>query len=155
MISKRSYFYLKSLDSGLFLHVNFLTMKQTIFLPVLALTALIASPVVADDAHENHEIIEKVMKEGLKGDESPLAKVLEGDSSKKETKALDELIKTMEGTKAPVGDQADYDEKVAELIAAIGAVAGGATDAPALERLDSASDCKACHSEHKPKKEKK
>lgn len=130
-------------------------MKQTFFLPVLAVAALVASPVVADDAHENHEIIEKVMKEGLKGDESPLAKVLEGDASKKEIKELDKLIKTMEGTKAPVGDQADYDEKVAELIAAIGAVAGGDAEAPALERLDKASDCKACHGDHKPKKEKK
>ncbi|MDF1739325.1 MAG: hypothetical protein P1U86_09205 [Verrucomicrobiales bacterium] len=130
-------------------------MKQTIFLPVLAVAALIASPIVADDDHENHEIIEKVMKEGLKGDESPLAKVLEGEASKSEIKDLDELIKTMEGTKAPVGDQAGYDEKVAELIAAIGAVAGGATDTPALNRLDTASDCKACHGDHKPKKEKK
>ena len=29
-------------------------------------------------ADENHEIIEKVMKEGLKGDDSPLAKTLDG-----------------------------------------------------------------------------
>ena len=144
-----------SLDSSLFIPVDFLTMKQIIFLPILAVAALIASPAIADDDHENHEILEKVMKEGLKGDESPLAKVLEGEASKKEIKELDELIKTMEGTKAPVGDQDAYDEKVAELIAAIGAVAGGDTDTPALERLDTASDCKACHGDHKPKKEKK
>jgi hypothetical protein len=130
-------------------------MKQIIILPVLAVAALIASPAIADDAHDNHEIIEKVMKGGLKGDESPLAKVLEGDASKKEVKELDKLIKTLEGTKAPVGEQDAYDEKVAELIAAIGAVAGGDSDAPALERLDTASDCKACHGDHKPKKEKK
>tara|TARA_B110000305_G_C19409520_1_gene624625 strand:- start:384 stop:776 length:393 start_codon:yes stop_codon:yes gene_type:complete len=130
-------------------------MKQSIFLPVLAVAALIASPVLADEAHDNHEIIEKVMKEGLKGDESPLAKLLEGDASKKEVKELDKLIKTMEGTAAPVGEQDAYDEKVAELIAAIGAIAGGDMEAPALERLDTASDCKACHTDHKPKKEKK
>lgn len=124
-------------------------MKQSIFLPVLAVAALIASPVVAD---ENHEIIEKVMKGGLKGDDSPLAKVLEGDTPEKDVKDLEELIKTMDGTKAPVGDQDSYDEKVAELIAAIGAVAGGDTEVPALERLDNASNCKACHSDHKPKK---
>ena len=130
-------------------------MKQSIFLPVLAVAALIASPVLADEAHDNHEIIEKVMKEGLKGDESPLAKLLEGDASKKEVKELDKLIKTLEGTAAPVGEQDAYDEKVAELIAAIGAIAGGDMEAPALERLDTASDCKACHTDHKPKKEKK
>ena len=80
-------------------------MKQSIFLPVLAVAALIASPVLADEAHDNHEIIEKVMKEGLKGDESPLAKLLEGNASKKEVKELDKLIKTLEGTAAPVGEQ--------------------------------------------------
>lgn len=145
----------KNLDLTPCFFVISLTMKQSIFLPVLAVAALIASPLAADDDHDNHEIIEKVMKGGLKGDDSPLAKVLEGGASKKDAKDLDKLIKTMEGTKAPVGEQDAYDEKVAELIAAIGAVAGGDSEAPAIERLDKASDCKACHGDHKPKKEKK
>lgn len=105
------------------------------------------------NADENHETIEKVMKEGLKGDDSPLAKVLDGKASEDETKSLAELIKTMEGTKAPKGDQGDYDKKVAELIAAMDAVAGGDTGDKALDRLDEAASCKACHKEHKPKKE--
>ncbi|MAS92678.1 MAG: hypothetical protein CMO55_05720 [Verrucomicrobiales bacterium] len=104
-------------------------------------------------ADENHEIIEKVMKEGLKGDDCPLAKVLDGKATEEETKDLNELIKTMEGTKAPVGDQDAYDEKVAELIAAMDAIAGGDTSTPALDRLDEASNCKACHKDHKPKKD--
>lgn len=126
-------------------------MKLSRLIPALFAVAAIAitTAVIAD---ENHEIIEKVMKEGLKGDESPLAKVLEGAASKEDTAGLAKLIKTMDGTKAPAGDQADYDKKVAELIAAMDAVAGGATDEKALGRLDKASNCKACHTDHKPKK---
>lgn len=103
-------------------------------------------------ADENHEILEKVMKEGLKGDDCPLAKVLDGKASEKETKDLATLIGTMKGTKAPVGDQGEYDKKVEELIAAINAIAEGDNSNDALDRLDNASNCKACHSDHKPKK---
>ncbi len=104
-------------------------------------------------ADENHEIIEKVMKEGMKGDDSPLAKVLDGDSSEKATAHLAKLVQTMNGTKAPKGDQSDYDEKVAELIAAMDAIAAGKNSPKDIARLDEASDCKACHGDHKPKKE--
>jgi hypothetical protein len=102
-------------------------------------------------ADENHEIIEKVMKKGMKGDESPLAKVLDGKASAEETTSLATLIQTMKGTKAPVGEQSDYDKKVEELIAAMDAVAGGDKEEKAITRLDDASNCKACHSKHKPK----
>ena len=109
-------------------------------------------------ADENHDIIEKVMKNGLKAPKKPenaesqMEKLLGGTLKAEETKALLELVKTMHGTKAPVGDQAAYDEKVKELIAALEEVAGGKTDEKALERLDKAQNCKACHSDHKPKK---
>jgi len=114
--------------------------------------ALIVSPALAD---ENHDIISKVMKDGLKGKTSPLARVLDGEADAEETKSLAELVRTMGGTQAPVGDQAGYDDKVAELIAALDAVAGGDTGPDAIHRLDNASSCKACHSDHKPKKKKK
>lgn len=104
-------------------------------------------------ADENHEIIEKVMKEGLKGKESPMAKLLEGDLDEKGTKELATLVQTMKGTKSPVGDQADYEEKVAELIAALDAVAAGKNGPDDIARLKTAQDCKACHKSHKPKDE--
>jgi len=121
--------------------------KNTLFVAAAALFAALTFAV----ADENHEIIEKVMKEGMKGDESPLSKVIDGKATAEEITALGALVKTMHGTKAPKGDQAKYDEKVAELIAAMDAVAGGAKDAPAIERLDTAANCKACHTDHKPK----
>ena len=102
-------------------------------------------------ADENHEIIEKVMKEGLKGKTSPLAKALDGSASDEEIKKLSDLIATLKGTKAPVGDQGAYDEKVEALIKAAAAVAGGAKDKAAIKALKTSSNCKSCHKDHKPK----
>lgn len=124
-------------------------MKRTQVFPALFAVAAVAIS-TALYADENHEIIEKVMKEGLKGDESPLALVLDGQATAEDTANLDKLIKTMKGTHAPEGDQAAYDTKVAELIAAMEAVAKGDTSDKARARLDEASNCKACHTDHKP-----
>lgn len=118
---------------------------------VIAIT--LAAVATADDKHENHEIIEKVMKEGLKGKESPMAKLLEGNLDEKSTKELATLVQTIKGTKSPVGDQADYEEKVAEFIAALDAVAAGKNGPDDIARLKKAQDCKACHKSHKPKDE--
>lgn len=125
-------------------------MKSTIALTLLAVFGL-ASAFAADD--ENHEIIEKVMKNGLKGDESPAAKVVEGSASDADIKSLAELIGTLKGTKAPVGEQADYEKKVTALIAAIDAIAGGDKSETAVKAFEEAHSCKPCHSVHKPKKE--
>ena len=124
-------------------------MKFTRLFSIAAALVAVTSIALAD---ENHEIIEKVMKEGLKGDDSPYAKAVEGELKGDDAKALAKLVGTMKGTKAPKGDQDAYDKKVAELIAAMDAVAGGDTSEKALGRLDEAGNCKACHTDHKPKK---
>ncbi|NRB73215.1 MAG: hypothetical protein HRU46_02540 [Verrucomicrobiales bacterium] len=98
------------------------------------------------------EVISTVMKDGFKGDDSPLAKVLDGDASEKETKDLAKMMHQLDGVEAPRGDQDAYAEKIAELLDAMDAVAGGDTGPKALDRLDDASSCKACHDPHKPKK---
>ncbi len=103
--------------------------------------------VSADD-----KIVSTVMKEGFKGDDSPLAKVLDGEASAQEIKDLAKMMHKMDGIEAPRGDQDAYAEKIAELLAAMDAVAGGDTGPKALDRLDDASSCKACHDPHKPKK---
>ena len=125
-------------------------------LSIIALCAfaLITPAVVAD---ENHEIIEKVMKDGMKNpkdSDGPMKKLLGGSLSKEDTAALVKLVKTMTGTKAPTGDQADFDKKVKEMIEALDVVGGGDTSEKAITRLEDAQNCKACHSDHKPKKKK-
>ena len=124
-------------------------------LTLLAAVALAIPALVSAD--ENHEIIEKVMKEALKGDESPLNKILgeaSEDATADEKKAFVELVATMKGTKAPVGDQAGYDEKVAALIAAAHAAIADDAGEAQIEALAKASNCKSCHGPHKPKKDK-
>ena len=121
--------------------------KNSLFAALVALVSITAFAI----ADENEEIIEKVMKKGMKGDESPFAKVVGGTASAEETTGLATMIHTLKGTKAPVGDQAKYEAKVAELIAAMDAVAGGAKDEVATKRLKAAGNCKACHTDHKPK----
>lgn len=112
-----------------------------------AIASLFAIAVVADD----HGAIGKVMKEGFKGKTSPISKVIDGEATAEETKALAALVRTMHGTKAPEGEQDAYEKKVAELIAAMDEVAGGNASDAAIGRLEKAQNCKACHSEHKPK----
>ncbi len=124
-------------------------MTKSTALATLAILSALATLGVAD---ENHETIEKVMKEGLKGDTSPMAMVLDGSASADETKSLAALVKTLQGTKAPKGEQADYEKRVTELIAALDAVAAGDKAESAIGRLEKAQNCKSCHSEHKPKR---
>ena len=123
-------------------------MKNTIAILLLSVFGLVTTGV----ADENHEIIEKVMKEGLKGEESPATKVIEGGATDDEIKALAELIGTLKGTKTPRGDQGEYEEKVATLIAAIDKVAGGDKSDDAIAAFEDAQSCKPCHSKHKPEK---
>jgi len=119
-------------------------MKSIIFFSAILCAAVF--PLSADD----HEIIEKVMKEGLKGDTSLCAKVVGGTATDEEIKTLTELVQTMKGTEAPKGDQAEYDTKVGALIAAIEAIQGGNKSPEAIEAWKKASNCKGCHSAHKP-----
>lgn len=118
------------------------------FIYILAIACLSISITYADD--ENHEIIAKVMKEGLKGKTSPLAKTLSGIATDEEIAELSKLIKTLKGTTAPIGDQAEYDQKIAALIKTAEIVANGDKSQPALDRFEEAANCKACHSAHKP-----
>lgn len=131
----------------------FQLMKLTRIFSVTAVIVAVSAFAFAAGDDENHKIIEKVMKEGMKGDDGPFAKAKAGELSKDDAESLAKLVGTLKGTKAPRGEQSDYDKKVAELIAAVTGVATGDADDKALGRLKEAGNCKACHSEHKPKKE--
>lgn len=120
-------------------------MKSTILI-----TTLFAAFAMVSFADDNHEIIEKVMKEGLKGETSPGKKLIEGTATDAEIKTLAELIGTLKGTKAPRGAQAAYDKKVDALIAAINTIAGGDKSDKAIGAFKKAQNCKSCHNDHKP-----
>ncbi len=121
--------------------------RSLLFLAIASLTT--CAVFAKDDA--NHEVIEKVMKEGMKGDGSPHAKLIAGTASAEEVKSLTDLIHTMTGTKSPVGDQGDYEKKVAALVAGIDAIHGGNKSPEAIAAYKEAANCKGCHNAHKPK----
>lgn len=91
--------------------------------------------------------IKDVMKAAMKGDDSLYNKVTKGKGTEADAKKLAACVKNLEGKKAPRGDQAAFDKKVAALIKAADAVANGNQQAVTL--LINAGACKACHSAHK------
>jgi hypothetical protein len=115
-----------------------------------SLFAVVALSSIATLAISDDEVISKVMKEGFKGDTSPIKAVLAATATPEATAELAALAKTLEGTKAPRGDQAAYDAKTKEVIEALAAVAGGDKGEAAIARLKEATNCKACHNDHKP-----
>jgi len=120
-------------------------------LRALTLAVVLASGLgLAHAGDDEHETLEKVMKEGLKGETSYFGKIKEGTASEEDYAALYELVRLMRGTKAPVGDQAAYDAKVEELIFAAGATTYAVPTEMTLETLKTAANCKACHNDHKP-----
>lgn len=117
---------------------------------IAILTGILLFPCTATLADENSDIIVKAMEDGLKGKTSLIKKTLGGEASDEEIKKLAQIVGTLKGTQSPVGDQADYEKKVAALIAAAETVAGGDKGDTAMAALKEASNCKACHNLHKP-----
>jgi hypothetical protein len=73
-----------------------------------------------------------------------LSKVIAGDASAEEKKELVTLYEALAKNTPPKGDETSWKEKTAALVAA-----AKSADAAALKK---ASNCAACHSEHKGKK---
>lgn len=91
--------------------------------------------------------IEDVMKAAMKGDSSLYKKVATGKGTQADADKLLACLKNLEGKKPPKGEQASYDEKVGKLIKAAEGVA--AKNPGALQQLQTAGNCKGCHTAHK------
>lgn len=118
-------------------------MKKTlIILALAATTGLYAADVTKRD-------IDVVMKEAMKGDASLHKKVATGKGTPEDAAKLLDYFKSLPAETPPEGDAASWKEKTAKLIEAAQAVVDGKPGAPAA--LQTAGNCKACHSEHKPK----
>ncbi len=85
-----------------------------------------------------------------KGKDSTLAKVNEGKGTADDIKNLVDAYKALVGFKAPMGDEKSWKEKTEALLAAANEVAD--KKAGGVDNLKKASDCKACHSVHRPAK---
>ena len=93
--------------------------------------------------------IKDVMGKYVKGDKSPLAKALKGESSEAELKELHAAFVALAGNKPPKGDEEAWKKKTEALVAASAALAEKKEGAVAA--LKAATNCKACHDDHKGK----
>jgi hypothetical protein len=117
--------------------------KHSLKLIAVAAVFGLTSIVSADD----HEVIEMVMKKGMKGKTALVAKVKTGKNSKAELQQLHEMYVKLAKTKPEKGDAASWKAKTAALVSATEMlIKGNAKGAAALKK---ASNCKACHSIHK------
>lgn len=91
---------------------------------------------------------EQIMEQGFKGKESPAARVGRGEGTAADFKLLAELTASLPLNAPPKGDAASWKEKSTALAKAGKDLAAG--KAGALEAWKAASNCKACHSAHKP-----
>jgi hypothetical protein len=94
--------------------------------------------------------VEQVMEEGFEGKESLCARVSSGAGSKADLATLADLTYQLTLSKPPQGDLQSWTEKTTALHAAAKALVAGQPGA--LDGWKAASNCKACHSVHKPAK---
>jgi len=85
-----------------------------------------------------------------KGKDSMVSKIADGKGSADEIKNLVAAYEALAGFKPPMGDEKSWKDKTAALVAAAKEVSDKKDGAGA--NLKKASDCKACHSVHKPAK---
>lgn len=93
--------------------------------------------------------IKDIMKAAMKGDDSLYNRVAKGKGSDADAKKLADCLKGLAGTKAPKGDQAGYERRITALLQAADVVGKGSKSAAALQALQTAGNCKSCHSSHK------
>lgn len=91
---------------------------------------------------------EQIMEQGFKGKESPAARVGRGEGTAADFKLLAELTASLPLNAPPKGDAVSWKEKSTALAKAGKDLAAG--KAGALDAWKAASNCKACHSAHKP-----
>ncbi len=119
-------------------------------LSLFTLSLAFAWSAIALDA--KYEPIANAMKyahKAPKGEKKVSDRIIDGTASDEELKKTLELYKGMADTPPPQGDAAAFKEKVAKLIGATENVVAKKDGAAAAYK--EAVDCKACHSEFKPK----
>jgi hypothetical protein len=122
-------------------------MRKLAVLMVAVLFVSFAMPVVvsADDTEPIHT--KEVMQIAHRPPQQLLKKTALGQATDAEKAELLKLYKAMAKNAPPRGDATSWQEKTAALVAAAQAAVDGAADARA--QLEKASNCAACHSEHK------
>ena len=116
--------------------------RSTIIISAFAFATSFASSLVMAKDYE----MEDIMKKGMKGDTSLLAKVQGGTATDEEKKTLLAMFVSLAAFTPEKGDQDSWKTKTTALKDAMQPFVDGKGDVAALKK---ASNCKACHSVHK------
>jgi hypothetical protein len=110
--------------------------------------SLLAGHLYAADKAGGTLTVSDVMKRAFKGKEkSSFAQITAGKGTAEQKKQLVEYCEALAAAKPEKGDQADWNKRTGEMLAAAKKVAGG--DDKALATLKNAANCKGCHDLHK------
>jgi mono/diheme cytochrome c family protein len=124
-------------------------MKRPVVLTVAACVALMAIFSGATQGEDEPKYtIKDVMKTAHQGAGSLRAKVLRGQASAEEKEKLVELYTALSQNKPPKGEAAAWKERTTAILEAAKAVAKG--EEGALGKLETATNCAACHRAHRP-----
>jgi len=124
-------------------------MKKLLCGAVLALAVVVAGHVGAKNAAPKE--IDEIMQEAHKPDNKSLrGKVVSGKASEEEAKKLLKLYEELAKNKPPKGDEADWKKRTTAIVAAAKKVAAKPDDAALTKALGTATNCMACHKEHRP-----
>ena len=94
--------------------------------------------------------IKEVMKEAhVGGKDSLRAKVIGGKAEAEDKEKLLALYKDLAANKPPRGDEKAWEKRTKAIVSAAEGVVNG--DKAALQKLNQATNCAACHGVHKPK----
>ncbi len=111
--------------------------------------ALLAAGVLVGAAQEKPTSVKDVMNIAHKGGkDSMLSKITGGSGSEADAKKLVELYEFLATQKPPQGEEASWKEKTGALVSAAKEMA----EKKSADNLKKASNCKACHDVHRPKK---
>lgn len=110
--------------------------------------ALMISASFALQADEDHEKIEKAMKDAFKGKTSIVAKASAGQASQEEIAKALKYWKDLASAKPPKGEMESWKKLTAAGVKAATALSEGKPNA--ADAFKKAANCKACHSKHKP-----
>ncbi len=91
--------------------------------------------------------ISDVMKDAMKGEASLYQRVAKGQASDDDAQLLFKYVSELAKNTPPRGDQSSWDRKTKALISAAQQVAFG--NKQAVRALQTAGNCKSCHSSHK------
>lgn len=113
----------------------------------LGLAVAVVSSVAEEKSNPTKEFMKKYHK-APQGTDPVMKRAAMGKATPAELKELAAGYKAMTTAKPPRGEMASWKEKTSKAAAAAEALVKG--DPDALERFKNATNCKACHSEHKP-----